>query len=72
ELNPALNHPAAAPLVSALKTQFTNKHPTASASEISKMVQDYMVDFTSIAAGKKEEPESTSTKGTDWDSYMTQ
>jgi hypothetical protein len=71
ELNPALSHQAAVPIVEALKVQFTNKFPMSSPSEISKMVQEYMVDFTAIAAGKKEEPASTANKGTNWNDYMT-
>lgn len=71
ELNPALNSPAAAPMVQALTTQLTNKFPMSSAAEISGMVTEYMANFAAIAAGKKEPVVDPATVGkTDWDSYM--
>lgn len=71
ELNPALNSPAAAPMVQALTSQLTNKFPMSSAAEISGMVTEYMKNFAELAAGKKE-PVATDTgaAGTDWDQYM--
>lgn len=75
ELNPALTHPAAAPLVNALKEQFTNKHPTATPTEITTMISSYLDNFAGIAAGKKEDPAATAAaaeaaKGTDWAAYF--
>jgi hypothetical protein len=43
--NPALAHPAAAPIIGALKQQLTMKFPQASASEIASMANDYMTSF---------------------------
>jgi hypothetical protein len=71
ELNPALNSPAAAPMVQALTTQLTNKFPMSSAAEISGMVTEYMTNFATIAAGKKEPVVDPVEAGkTDWDAYM--
>lgn len=70
-LNPALTSPAAAPMVQALTSQFTNQFPMSSASEISSMVKEYMGNFAALAAGKKEpEAADASTAGMDWDKYM--
>lgn len=70
ELNPALSHPAAAPMVNALKQQFTAKHPTATPTEITTMISSYLDNFAGIAAGKKDEPVSTAPAGTDWAAYF--
>lgn len=71
ELNPALNSPAAAPMVQALTAQLTNKFPMSSPAEISGLVTEYMKNFAELAAGKKapEVPEA-SKEGTDWEKYM--
>lgn len=74
ESNPALNHPAAAPLVKALQTQFESQHPKANPQEISEMVTKYMVGFADLAAGKKQETSEEAAPGagnTDWESYFT-
>lgn len=74
ELNPALSHPAAAPMVNALKSQFTAKHPTATPNEITAMISSYLDNFAGIAAGKKEEVVDPNAAGkaaeTDWDKYF--
>lgn len=70
EINPALSSPAAAPLVSALKTQFTAQFPTSSSKEIAEMVNEYLVNFADLAAGKKPDPEVTASKSTDWGKYL--
>jgi len=71
ELNPALSSPAAAPMVKALTTQFTNQYPLSSATEISAMVKDYMVGFADLAAGKKEPVQDPATAGQpDWETYF--
>lgn len=56
EANPALSHPGAAPLVEAMKQQFTNKYPQATSSEIAQMTQKYLTGFAQMAAGKQPEP----------------
>lgn len=72
ELNPALNSPAAAPMVQALTTQLTNKFPMSTAAEISSMVTEYMTNFAAIAAGKKEPVvDPVEAAKPDWEAYMT-
>lgn len=72
ELNPALNSPAAAPILEAVKQQLLNKYPTSSSAEITKLATQYLENFAGIAAGKKEEPKPDPAKqGTDWEAYLT-
>lgn len=70
EANPALNHPAAAPIVSALEATFAQKHPTASPSELTKMAQDYLATFANVAAGKKEDPQAGKSNEPDWEAFF--
>lgn len=42
QLNPAYSHPAFKPVVDGLKQQFLVKYPTASSTEITKMVNSYL------------------------------
>lgn len=73
ELNPALSSPAAAPMVQALTTQFTNQFPMSSAAEISTMVKEYMGNFAALAAGKQEpKVDPVEAAKPDWEKYMTQ
>lgn len=53
ESNPALNHPAAAPIMEALQAQLTVKFPSASARELQDMASAYLTSFTSAAAPPK-------------------
>ena len=75
ELNPALSHPAAAPMVNALRQQFVDKNPTATPTEITTMISTYLDNFAGIAAGKKEDPTAAAAaakaaEGTDWTKYF--
>mgnify|MGYP000858865188 CR=1 FL=1 len=56
ESNPALNHPAAAPIVQALQAQFTTKFPNASATEIRQMATDYLTQFSQLVTPKQAAP----------------
>lgn len=56
ESNPALNHPAAAPIVQALQAQFTTKFPNASATEIRQMATDYLTQFSQLVTPKPAAP----------------
>lgn len=69
--NPALSHPAAQPLVAALEAQFTQKYPTASHTEITKMAQDYLSKFASVVS-PAQQPQQTpqSKQETDWDLFL--
>lgn len=71
ELNPALSSPAAAPMVQALTTQFTNQFPMSSAAEIGTMVKEYMGNFAALAAGKQEpKVDPVEAAKPDWEQYM--
>jgi hypothetical protein len=73
ELNPALNHPAAAPMIQALQSQLTQQFPKASPAEIGQKVQEYMNGFAQLASGKPGAAEAAakSAEGTDWEQYYT-
>lgn len=69
--NPALSHPAAAPILGALEQQLTTKFPNATALEIKSMATDYLTSF----AGTFQKPaqqttQSSQQSGTDWDSWI--
>lgn len=49
ESNPALMHPAAAPIMEALQAQFTVKYPQATAKEIGDMAAQYLTNFNNVA-----------------------
>ena len=67
ESNPALMHPAAAPIMEALQAQLTVKFPNATVSELQKMSGDYLTNFNSIANPVKQAAVPISE---DWDSYF--
>lgn len=70
--NPALNHPAAAPILGALQQQLTVKYPNASASEISGMAKQYLEGFAGTFAKQPDQTSQSQTKPgeTDWTSYL--
>lgn len=73
EENPALSHPAAAPILTALENQLTVKYPNATGSEIKKMATDYLSSFATAASPKKEDPATTATSGKkeqDWTDFL--
>lgn len=47
--NPALNHPAAAPILQALESQITIKYPNATSAEIKTMANSFLTSFASAA-----------------------
>lgn len=67
ESNPALMHPAAAPIMEALQAQLTVKFPNATVAELRKMSGEYLSNFNSVAnpVAKATVPASE-----DWDSYF--
>lgn len=72
--NPALSHPAAQPILEAIKTQMTVKYKNATASEISAMAKDYLASFASAISPVKvnEDTSNAGQGGTDfsnWDSF---
>jgi hypothetical protein len=79
--NPIFSDPAAAPMLTSLKTQFQAKYPTASPAEIAQMAGDYLDGFaTRIAASRGGkivplvDPRSSRAvaQETDWDTYFAQ
>ena len=54
--NPALQHPAAAPIIDALQAQFSLKYPKATTAELTQMATDYLVTFATIANPAKPVP----------------
>lgn len=72
--NPALSHPAAQPILEAIKTQMTAKYPNATASEVAGMAKDYLASFATAVSPVKVKDDTSDGKqgGTDfssWDSF---
>lgn len=66
--NPALTHPAAAPIMEALQAQLTVKYPNASVKELQDMSSQYLAAFTGIVSPKPKAdavPESEN-----WDKFF--
>lgn len=53
ELNPALQHPAAAPIMEALQSQMAVKYPNATVAEIRDMASQYLTAFAGSALPQK-------------------
>ena len=73
--NPALSHPAAAPVLGALEQTLTQKHPNASSSEITQLAKQYLTSlgeaFTAPqTAANAATVEAGKPKDTDWSSYL--
>lgn len=74
--NPALSHPAAAPLLNAIEAQITQKHPNASSAEITAMANNYLSEFAKAvnAPQLKRDQQAAASKQadgeTDWSSYL--
>ena len=71
--NPALSHPAAAPILGALEQQITMKFPNASSAEISRMATEYLVGFSNAMqkpASQNSQSQQQNSKETDWSAYL--
>ena len=67
ESNPALQHPAAAPILDALQSQLAVKFPNATVNELRDMAGDYLNKFAGLASPQK----TAATKPTeDWDKFF--
>lgn len=64
--NPALQHPAAAPILEALQNQFTVKYPNATVEEIKDMASRYLVQFSTLANPPKPSVQDTQ-NNFDWE-----
>lgn len=65
--NPALQHPAAAPIMEAMQAQLTVKYPNATVSEIQDMASQYLTAFNSVANPPKVEKAPVSEN---WDKFF--
>lgn len=68
EENPALQHPAAAPLIDAIQIRLQQKHPEASSAELNRMAKDYLTSFADVI--KPQAPTATKDTGTDWSKFF--
>lgn len=70
--NPIFSNPAVAPLVEAMKQQFTLKHPNATAGEIAQMTKTYISDLGQVFNPTKVETKNTAANGgePDWDNLF--
>lgn len=69
--NPLLDNPAVAPLVKAMKDQFTAKYPNASPAEISTMTKDYFKQVATVFSPAQ--PTNSAQEGTpayDWSNFL--
>jgi hypothetical protein len=72
--NPVFSNPAVQPIIAALESQLTLKHPNATAPEITALAKQYVEAFGTAVAPKPQTPQgSTNTKNdVDWDKFMFQ
>jgi hypothetical protein len=68
ESNPALTHPAAAPIMEALQSQLTVKYPNASVNEIRDMASQYLSQFGTVMAPPK--AANAVPVSEDWDKFF--
>jgi 2,4-dienoyl-CoA reductase-like NADH-dependent reductase (Old Yellow Enzyme family) len=70
--NPALNHPAIAPVAAAVRDQLSKQHPEASQKEIAAMTQDYMSAFAQAVNPPKETTQQGGRKAkeVDWSTFL--
>ena len=67
EANPALQHPAAAPILEAMQSQLAVKYPNATVSELNQMATQYLNAFATSATPK---PKETVSASEDWDKFF--
>ena len=68
ESNPALQHPAAAPIMEALQAQLSVKFPNATVTELKDMAGDYLTQFAGLAAPKKKDAATPASE--DWGKFF--
>lgn len=64
--NPALNSPAAKPIVDALQQAISLKNPTATPQQIQASVKEYLSQFAAVAGGQQQQQEAAQEQTTDW------
>ena len=71
ETNPLATDPAMAPLISALQTQIQSKYPTATPTEVSSHVNDFLNAAADRITGARPKPQDKSARpAMDWDLFM--
>lgn len=70
--NPAFAHPAAQPIIDAVKTQMMQKFPGASESEVAQKAREFVEGFANAAIPPKTDASSQQNKSsnTDWDAWV--
>lgn len=69
--NPLMNNPAMAPMVQALQTQFTQKYPQATVTEIQAFVNDYLNGAADMIADGRPKPVVPAKRGEqDWSKFV--
>lgn len=75
--NPALSHPAAAPIIEAIQDVLARKNPDATAEQLRSTAEQFLTDFAAETGGKKDEDdEDTGSKGSkkakqeDWGAFL--
>ena len=73
EKHAILNHPATAPMIAALEQQFITKYPTSSAEQITKMAEDYLVNFSqgfAKSSSPAPAPDPKTSQEPDWNEFF--
>lgn len=73
--NPALNHPAAKPMLDAMKAMIAAKNPGMAAGEIASKAEEYFTAFGSMMGAAKETPAAPgggSAQQEDWTLFLNQ
>lgn len=68
--NPVLSHPAAAPMVAGLVSQFQTKYPDASSAEIKAHAEAYFTQFAGSLIQSQQAATIPSNTDTDWNSWL--
>lgn len=69
--NPIFNHPAASPMLEVMKSQILQKHPNATAAEVTSMAQDYLLNFAQAATPQiQTAAQKASAAEMDWSSFV--
>jgi hypothetical protein len=71
--NEALNHPAVAPMLSAVKMQIAQSNPNLSPAEVQNQAEQYFDQMAGVLQGSKQaaqQPANTGPRETDFSSYL--
>lgn len=69
EANPALSHPAAAPIMEAMQSQLAVKYPNATVAEIRDLATQYLSAFSKTALPAPKAPAIPASE--DWEKFLT-